>query len=405
MTTVNRNNNAISPAANLLLAVTRYSLGTIDNNDLAISCQQTTDWDVFNNLVRYHRLASLIHDRLGDSTEDLFPESTNKMLKQGHKTNAMANLLLSAKAIEIFGEFQNKEIPVLQIKGLSVEQWLYDKPGLRSSGDIDLLIKHDDCSKALTCLLVMGYELVYMKDRLIPNSRLCKQFIRTQKDFVFVHSTSKVVIELHWRVAIPHSAFPMIFDDAWSTRSTFSIAGKSLQTLPQDMHVTYLCYHGTKHYWSRLFWLYDVAKLMLQNGTDWQSILSQAQHLKAEASVGLALVLTSKIFLVPIPEIITQDNHVIEAGERLSNHLYFNILTDFPDHTSHEHLSVDSVRQQRNWNNSIHPSKNQYLIEWLNYVFSPGINDWQSLKLPDNLTPLYRIWRPIRLASKALLRI
>lgn len=405
MTTVNKNNNAISPAANLLLAVAQYSLGTIDDTDLATSCQQEIDWDVFNDLVRYHKLASLIHNKLGNSTENLFPESTTNILKQGHKTNAMANLLLSAKAIEIFGEFQNKEIPLLLTKGLSVEQWLYEKPGLRSSGDIDLLIKHDDCLAALTCFLAMGYELVYLSDRLIPESQLCKQFIRTQKDFVFVHSTSKVVIELHWRVAIPHSAFPIIFDDALNTRSTFSIAGKSLQTLPQDMHATYLCYHGTKHYWSRLFWLYDVAKLMLKKGTDWQSIFSQAQHLKAEASVGLALVLASKIFLVPIPEIATQHNNIIEVGEQLSTHLYFNILTDIPDQPLHNRLSLESVRQQRSWNNSIHPSKNHHLIEWLNYVFSPGINEWQSLKLPDSLTLLYRIWRPIRLGSKALLRL
>lgn len=402
MTADNKNDDVVSPTVNFLLAAVRFSLGITNENDLAISSQQEIDWNVFNDLVQYHRLESVIHNSLGDTTEHLFPEATANRLKQSHIINTAVSLLLSVKVIEISREFQDNEIPVLLVKGLSVEQWLYEKPGQRSSGDIDLFIKYDDFPQALSCLISMGYDLAYLPDRIIPGSRLCKQIARFQKDISFEHRTSKVIVELHWRLARVDSAFPLNFDEAWEARSDCIIADRAIQTLPQDMHAVYLCYHGAKHCWSRLFWLYDFAKLMLKQGTDWEAILSQAQHLKAEASVGLAVVLASRVFLTATPEIFSQHTDLLVTGKPLSDDIFYKILADTPDWPSGDLHNLKSLSQIRSWDSRIHPSRNYVLSEWLRYLFSPDRSDWESLRLPDFLTPLYCLWRPMRFISKGL---
>ena len=144
---------------------------------------------------------------------------------------------------------------------------------------------------------------------------------------------------------------------------------------------------------------------MLKEETDWHTILSQAQQLKAKASLGLALILASRIFLTPVPEIIAKQSDIIALGEELSDVIYHKIIADTPDWPSSDAITLGSVRQNISWNSRIHPSKNYFLIGWSNYLFSPGIKDWESLILPDVLTSLYRVWRPMRLILISLSKL
>ncbi len=69
---------------------------------------------------------------------------------------------------------------------------------------------------------------------------------------------------------------------------------------------------------------------MFNSETDWHAVLSQAQHLEAEVSAGLALVLSSRSFFVPVPEAIRKYANIIEKGERLAE-INYQILADVPD--------------------------------------------------------------------------
>lgn len=397
MTTIYEKINDVSPTVSLLLAILRFSQGTISKENLEIACTQGIDWDIFNDLIQHHRLESLIHDKINGSMDNLFPEATLCLLKQKHMVNVGANLFQSAKAFEILREFETKQIPVLLVKGLAVESWLYEKPGIRPSGDIDLFIHPDDQSLALSCMNSMGYELVSLSDRLTPGSRLNNQFKQTHKDFELYHNKSKISVELHWRLSLINDSFPLTFDDVWHSRNSFDIRGKSIQTLPQDMHAVFLCYHGAKHSWEKLFWLYDIAQLMLNDSTDWHAILKKAQELKAISSLGLALVLTSQIFLIPIPKIINPHDDIIKTGERLSDIIIYNVLADIPiDNTTGFVSNLKAVL----WRNRINPSKTHFLSEWVYYLTSPDTRDLESIKLPDSLTSLYKLWRPIRMIAK-----
>ena len=172
------------------------------------------------------------------------------------------------------------------------------------------------------------------------------------------------------------------------------------------MHATYLCYHGAKHYFARLFWLYDIAKLMQQEDIDWEAILEQSHLLKAEASLGLALVMASEIFHVPVPESMRRQNGMLEIGGQLSSSIIELILADAPTlpRPHNQAVSFSYARHKVSWNCQLHPSKYYYLTQWGYELFAPTYDEWESLELPDVLTPLYHLWRPLRLESKLLFR-
>ena len=403
---VRNSTDTLSPAAKLLISAVRLSLGTADNKDLQDLAGDNVDWEVFHYLAAHHRVEALIYDALEADIDALFPDETTAWLKQRRKENVFANMSLTSSAIRIFREFEKQGVPVLFIKGLSAEEWLYEKPGLRAAGDIDLFISPTTLPQAISCMQALGYQLAMLPQRLKPGSRLAKQHLRTIKDHIFTRPGSSVVVELHWRLSRLQSAFPLGFDDAWRCRSDFQLAGNPISTLSRDTHANYLCYHGAKHYFARLFWLYDIAKLMQQEDVDWDKIVEQAHLLKAEASLGLALVMASEIFHVPIPELMSRQKGMLKTGKQLSSSIIDLILADAPTlpRPLNKAVSFSYARQKVSWNSQLHPSKYYYLSQWTYELFAPTYDEWESLELPDILTPLYRLWRPLRLGSKLLFR-
>ncbi len=402
-----RNNTApLSPAANLLLAAARLSLGTADKQEIQELAGGDVDWQVFHHLTAYHRLEALIYDALEADIDTLLPDESAAWLKQRRTENVFANMSLASSTIRIFREFEKQGVRVLFIKGLSLDEWLYGKPGLRAGGDIDLYISPSTIPQAFACMQALGYELEWLPERLKPGSRLATQHRRTIKDHLFTRRGSPVVVELHWRLSRLQSAFPLDFDDAWRHRCEFQLAGESISTLPADIHANYLCYHGAKHYFSRLFWLYDIAKLMQHEDTDWDGILARAHRLKSGSSLGLALVMASRLFHVSMPGLMSHQERLLQTGEQLCSELTGLVLADTPtlSRPHNEAVSFSYARRKVSWNSRIHPSKYHYLSQWAYELFAPTYDEWNSLKLPDTLTPLYRLWRPIRLGSKLLFR-
>ena len=139
---------------------------------------------------------------------------------------------LASSTVKIFREFEKRGIQVLFIKGLSLDKWLYKKPGLRAAavGDIDLYISPSTLPQAFACMEALGYELELLPERLKPGSHLAKQHRRTIKDHMFTRPGSPVV-ELHWRLSRLQSAFPLGFDDAWQQRSEFQLGVKAISAL------------------------------------------------------------------------------------------------------------------------------------------------------------------------------
>ena len=69
-------------------------------------------------------------------------------------------------------------------------------------------------------------------------------------------------------------------DWAWPERRTVTVAGAEVPNLSPEKTLLVLCMHGSKHAWSRLIWICDVAQLLAAcPGLDWNKVNREAKRL------------------------------------------------------------------------------------------------------------------------------
>ena len=380
-----------------IILILRCSLDTINYQELGLVKNQNINWDKFNELIQFHNIGALIHRIVQDKNLTSLPVGTSNLLKKLHTNNVAGSLLLSSKISKIFKKFNSQDIPLMLIKGKAVEDWMYISEGIRSSGDIDLYIDTKDWRAATSCLNSMGYRMSHISDRLTINSKLSKQFIKSTKDVTF-YDDNNVTVELHWRLSPNQKLFPLSFDEAWADRRVFEIRDTKVATLSNELHTIYLSYHVTMHRMEKLFWLYDIALFMKNDNKDWTKILDHAKHLNAENSLYIACVTASKVFQLPMPSTLVKQENIAKISEKLSVSIIPDILSENPLKPT----STKSLLKNISWRRHINPSQSSFLFGWYKFLTTPSIHDWESINLPDFLTPLYRVLRPLRLVIKAL---
>jgi hypothetical protein len=80
--------------------------------------------------------------------------------------------------------------------------------------------------------------------------------IPLRKDFGFVHESTGVRIELHWRLFLsPHTATEDSIIEA--SRVVPSTGSEGLRTLGEENFFAHLCMRGALHWLYRLKWLAD----------------------------------------------------------------------------------------------------------------------------------------------------
>jgi Uncharacterised nucleotidyltransferase len=124
--------------------------------------------------------------------------------------------------------------------------------------------------------------------------------MRLRKDLGFIHQSTGLRIELHWRLFLnPHA---MIEASIRAASRVVPLAGvEGLRTLGEEDQFTYLCMHGALHWWVRLKWLADVNALLTSTPESGiERLVQAAQARGAGRAVALALVLCQKLLQTPL---------------------------------------------------------------------------------------------------------
>jgi Uncharacterised nucleotidyltransferase len=180
-----------------------------------------------------------------------------------------------------------------------VEQML----GLRASQDIDLLVTYESLPVATALILRAGYR------RFDPSSDISDAVLRRimplRKDLGFVHQSTGLRIELHWRLFLnPHA---MVETSIMALSRVVPLSGADgLRTLGEEDLFAYLCMHGAYHWWNRLKWLADVNGLVTSTPTGGVERLVRAAEARGVGrATALALFLCQSILQTSLPASIT----------------------------------------------------------------------------------------------------
>jgi hypothetical protein len=155
---------------------------------------------------------------------------------------------------------------------------------------------------------------------------------------------------------------------------------------PED-NFLYLCDHGAKHYWHRLFWLSDLAEIIRQDWiTDWGLLLRLSTTQGVSRPLAQGVILAHLFFETPIPDQIL----AYTAREPLMPYLIKaalrRILTPVQDsisETLYSHL-IYYPKLYSDFNCKIESMKRLFFYS----------RDWGSIPLPDVIFPCFFILRP-----------
>jgi hypothetical protein len=216
------------------------------------------DWPRFLRVAQRHWVVGFAHQGLTEARLAVPPKIRREI---GARAAMMVreNLAMAAEAWRLQGLFDEAHLPVLFVKGSSLAMLAFGSLGLSGSQDIDLLVPPEALPAATELVARAGYRR-FDPPPGISDTQL-RQLLPLRRDLGFVHHTTGLQIELHWRLfGNPHA---MAEDSIMAaSREVLLTDTMGLHTLGNEDLFAYLCMHGALHWWNRLKWLADVNALL-----------------------------------------------------------------------------------------------------------------------------------------------
>jgi len=370
-----------------------------DGEQIVLLCQKTTDWDALIKLINRHRVLSQTYKSLNQFAANDILEPVLSHLRKRFNRNTKQVLLKTGELVLLLKQFQKNHIHILPLKGPVLALQIYGDLGSRHVGDLDLLVSPENIKKAEDILCHRGYK------RIDPDFQLTRKqhsvYVRNNHHFEYFCQERKVKIELHWRSDPNPYLFPLSFDEMWNDRQTIKVGGANVAALSLEHTLFFLCVHGAGHEWFRLFWLNDVAQLMIKNDSlDWDIILKRSEELGISRMVAEAIVLVSSLFGTPLPKQVFLYAQKHKAVYQLAKNALY--LINHPEGPFHKPFTKPYFYSKlHKWRLR---SNFRYKLAFCVYLLNAGYDDWDRVPLPDALFPLYYLLRPVTWFSRWYVR-
>ena len=283
-----------APEFKLLLACCRcsYAQGAAEE---VHRWSRHVDWPVFLRLARRHRVQSLVAQALYKA-ERAPPQSVAAGIANDAAEIAETNLRSAAECLRLLERFDERSIPLLFVKGLTLSALAYGDPFAKMSADIDILISPADVQGSADILRELRYDPVVP-----PPWKNLSNWHRRNKESNWANADSGLVVELHTRLSDHPALIPDI--GMSSPRQDIRIGpARSLPTLNTIDLATYLCVHGASSAWFRVKWISDFAALMAASGADIEEFHREALRRGAGRAPAQALLLADRLSLLRLPK-------------------------------------------------------------------------------------------------------
>ena len=344
------------------------------------------NWETLLRLAEQHRVRPLLFRTFKSLCWDAVPPMRQLELETFYKANVVQNLFATGELLRLLDAFRKEGITVAALKGAVLAQVLYGDLSLREFVDLDLFVAETDLCKAEKVLTTCGYRTYY------PGREYRSTFLSYYSQQVFFNS-SGISVDLHWRLASKHVAFPFQSAEVFGRVRKATIAGREIPTLADEDLAFFLAARGTKEGWIRLIWVCDFAEfLRTRLGIDWATVLDLAQRAHSSGPLLLAILLASALLDAPVPiELVdmARNNSTVQA---LAREAPFRMLRIAPEGDFDEFLNglnTHDLMRHRLWAIVV-------------LIMTRTVGDYEAMPLPKILWGMYYLTRPFRLAGRAV---
>jgi hypothetical protein len=397
---------SVAPAWDLLLAAsladaTERDLGRIQallnqgllNQDLLnqgllkkAALERPVEWETVLRLADHHGTSSLLYrnlSRLGSAV----PSATLASLRQGYERNVRKSLFLAREVIRILDCLDGLGIEAIPYKGIALSESYYGDMALRHSGDMDFFVRRHDVGRVKSAVRELGYT----QHVPIPEDAEA-DYIAWGYECTFDSPAGGSLLELQWALQPRFYAVDFDMDGLFERAVTVTVAGRCAKTPSAEDLLLVLSVHAAKHVWGRLIWLCDMAQICKRENLNWDWVQSRAREFGIERILRITLLLANQLLEAAIPPAIEKSL----LGDRAARTFADEIATSMGRGVSYEVETLSYFRLMMR----LRERKADRWRFLTRLTFTPGPGEWEAVRLPKFLFPLYRVVRLGRLAGR-----
>lgn len=382
----------------------RPGLGANPEFDLLRACcahdpQETTDeriaqaiecgvrWDLLARMAEHHGVLPHVFRRLAPFYAEI-PKEALAQLTRMQQINSRRSLWLTSELVRVAGQFKKAGIGFLTYKGPVLAELLYGEVTMRQFGDLDFLVYRDDVAPATAAVRELGY-----RSQLALTDSQESAFLSIGYERVFDSQFGRNLLEIKWKVLPPFYAIDFDVEKIFLRSGSVDIEGVNVPTLSAEDLLLVLCVHAAKHGWEKLSWLCDIGALSAR-ALDWELIQRQACQLGVQRILGVNFSLANRFLGTAIPATVAayiqKDVRVILLANKIAAQIegcrscdvtskaYFHQFTGF--------------RERR-------MDRGRF---WWRLVATPGVGEWNAVRLRNPRSVLYGVVRMWRLARRVM---
>lgn len=347
---------------------------------------QKVDWETVIRLSDEHGTSSLLCQNLA-RVDDLVPSSVMAGLRERYQENVYKSLLLARELIRVLDRLDALGIEVIVYKGLVLSEVYYGDLALRQSGDIDLFVHKQDVPRIQQAVNELGYTT-----RVPIPENAEEDYFEWGYECTFDTPAGKNLLELQWALQPRFYAVDFDMEGLFERAVNVSVAGRRLKTPSAEDLLLVLSVHAAKHVWGRLIWLRDIAQVLKQEKLNWSWVQSRAREFGIERILHVTLLLMKRFLATGIPEAIEK----MIVADRAA--------PDFADEITPAVMRGVSYNEQQVAYFRLMMRLRERRVDRLRFMmrltFTPGPGEWDAIRLPKVLFPLYRVVRLARLVAR-----
>jgi len=315
------------------------------------------------------------------------PHSVLASLRQGYERNVFKSLFLTRELMRIVACLEGFGIEAISYKGVVLSEVYYGDMALRQSSDIDLFVRKRDLGRVKSALRDLDYTT-----RLVIPDEVLEDYIAAGYEWTFDSPAGPNLLEVQWALQPRFYAVDFDMDGLFERAVKVTIADRPVRTpSPEDLLLV-LSVHAAKHVWGRLIWLRDIAQILKVENLNWDRVRARTRELGVERILRITLLLANRLLGTAIPaaieSVVLADPAAQDLAEEIAAAVAAGISYD-TQQVSYFRLMM-RLRERR-------ADRVRFLAR---LTFTPGPGEWDAVRLPGPLVPLYRAVRLVRLAGR-----
>lgn len=388
---------ALSVEAEIVVLCSRSTLSQRERSRLQSLVTEDPDWKLIATLSHRHEIYPLLFKHLSSLQCAAVSQKLLSELARLAGFRARKSCLLSAELMRVKRVLQAQQIEFRAFKGPALAAQAYEFASERLFQDLDLIVEEQDVARAQATLIDAGYRPDPAHGSEMPQNFMFTSFFRQltgAQSFIRQDAQTAYALALHWRG--PRSAHQVVAFDDQATE--VSIRGGRVRTLNPELSLLFLVANGTDHHWTKLKCLVDIVQILkTQADFNWQKLSSLATEYSMVREVDLALLLCRRLLGLP-----RQLPHAVLV--RITNDAALaTMCTEIFNGWFHKDPAANrSLHKLLRYRMDTADSLFSLIKFGAHKLFSPDVETYSRIPLPQPMAGLYCVLKPILAASDVI---